>query len=207
MSDLLARLIAAGTPADLIAEVAMLAARAEVDKEAIEARRSKDRDRQAARRHVTSRDIADVADVTLDPAPLSSPLSFPPDPQTNPPYNPPTPTNPVRAKSSGFGPPAKVSTEAWDGFCKQRKKRMTQIAFDGIVERLAEHTNDLWPPDRLVRLAIERGHETIWPPPKDERNGRPAITMGRNGLSASGHGSVVDSAQRVIARHQAAAGR
>ncbi|WP_156353154.1 MULTISPECIES: hypothetical protein [unclassified Sphingomonas] len=90
MSDLIARLIAAGTPADLIAEVAMLAARAEVDREAIETRRAKDRDRQAARRHVTSRDIADVADITPSPSPSSSP-----DPSNNPTH---TPGNEPRAR-------------------------------------------------------------------------------------------------------------
>jgi hypothetical protein len=61
MSSLICRLIAAGTAPELIEEVAMLLARAQVDRDAIETRRTKDRDRQAARRHVTSRDIADVA--------------------------------------------------------------------------------------------------------------------------------------------------
>jgi hypothetical protein len=112
-----------------------------------------------------------------------------------------------RAKSSGFGPPDQVSHDAWEAFCKQRKKRMTQIAFDGIVERLAEHTNDLWPPDRLVRRAIECGHETIWPAPRDLQNARgTGISMGGNrGPSTSGHGSTVDAAQRVLARHGYAA--
>jgi 5-methylcytosine-specific restriction endonuclease McrA len=44
-ADLLKRLIEAGTPAELIAEVAMLAARADADRELIESRRAKDRDR------------------------------------------------------------------------------------------------------------------------------------------------------------------
>ncbi|CAN5575597.1 hypothetical protein BH10PSE14_BH10PSE14_06540 [soil metagenome] len=62
MSGLIARLIAAGTPPELIEEVALLYARAQADRDAIEARRTRDRDRQSARRHVTSRDIADVVD-------------------------------------------------------------------------------------------------------------------------------------------------
>ncbi|WP_143559583.1 hypothetical protein, partial [Sphingomonas dokdonensis] len=56
-ADLLARLIAAGTPADLIGEVAMLAARAEAATAAIEGRRAKDRARQQARREDLSRDV------------------------------------------------------------------------------------------------------------------------------------------------------
>jgi len=59
-ADLLARLIAAGTPADLVAEVARELARAEVANEAIEARRARDRERQERRRHVMSRDTSDV---------------------------------------------------------------------------------------------------------------------------------------------------
>lgn len=71
-ADLIARLIEAGTPAALVAEVAMLAARAEADKEAIKSRREKDRERQAAlRNNVMSRDTADTtlqadAGVSLD---------------------------------------------------------------------------------------------------------------------------------------------
>jgi hypothetical protein len=69
VSDLLARLIAAGTPADLVAEVARELARAEVAQEAIQQRRAKDNARQARRRgmlveetedHVMSRDNTGV---------------------------------------------------------------------------------------------------------------------------------------------------
>lgn len=72
-ADLLARLIAAGTPASLVGEVAMALAKAEADREAIESRRSKDRERQSSRRHAMSRDVTGhhvtARDVTLpDPA-------------------------------------------------------------------------------------------------------------------------------------------
>jgi hypothetical protein len=70
MSDLLQRLIEAGTPGHLVAEVAKELARAEVEREAIEARRAADRERQARRRgNVTSRDTADVTGATPFPAP------------------------------------------------------------------------------------------------------------------------------------------
>lgn len=67
-ADLLARLIAAGTPAELVAEVAMTLAEAKADASALERRRAADRARQASRRaasadvtgrHVTARDTAD----------------------------------------------------------------------------------------------------------------------------------------------------
>lgn len=76
--SLLARLIEAGTPAELVAEVARELARAEVAQEALESRRSKDRDRQSRRRgHVMSRDNADF---TQPPTPSLSPQT----PQTHP---------------------------------------------------------------------------------------------------------------------------
>ena len=86
-ADLLARLIEAGTPAALVAEVAMLAARADAAGEQIEGRRAKDRERQTRRRHAMSRDITldsvTTRDVTADPSPTPSPSSSP-DPSNNP---------------------------------------------------------------------------------------------------------------------------
>jgi hypothetical protein len=60
VNDLLARLIAAGTPAELVAEVAMELGRAQGELASLERRRAADRDRQAKRRHVTSRDVTDA---------------------------------------------------------------------------------------------------------------------------------------------------
>jgi hypothetical protein len=54
--SLVARLIEAGTPPDLVEEVAMALARAQVFEEAIEKRRANDRERQA-RRNVNSREV------------------------------------------------------------------------------------------------------------------------------------------------------
>lgn len=68
-ADLLGRLIACGTPADLIGEVAMALARGESDRQAIASRRAADRDRQRSRRasrdivrsHAESRGVADAS--------------------------------------------------------------------------------------------------------------------------------------------------
>ena len=87
-ADLLARLIEAGTPAALVAEVAMLAARADAAGEAIEKRRAVDRDRQNRRRHATSRDITldsvTTRDVTDEPSPSPPSPSSSPNPSNNP---------------------------------------------------------------------------------------------------------------------------
>lgn len=63
MTDLVARLVAAGTPADLVGEVAILVAEAKI----LEQRRAKDRERQDRRRHVMSRDVT-LGHVTDSPA-------------------------------------------------------------------------------------------------------------------------------------------
>lgn len=64
-SSLIQRLVEAGTPADLIADIAVELAKADANQQAIETRRTKDRERQRKYRDdkldsVMSRDIADV---------------------------------------------------------------------------------------------------------------------------------------------------
>ncbi|WP_288935602.1 hypothetical protein, partial [uncultured Sphingomonas sp.] len=80
-TDLIARLIEAGTPAALVAEVAMLAARADAAGEKLEGRRAADRERQTRRRRAVSRDITldsvTTRDVTVEPSPAPSPLPSP----------------------------------------------------------------------------------------------------------------------------------
>lgn len=96
MSDLLARLIAEGTPAELVAEVAMLLAEKQVASEAISKRRAADSARQEKRRamlkgeedNVTSRDITGQHVTKRDEPSLSLP---PKDINSNPP----THTHPV----------------------------------------------------------------------------------------------------------------
>ncbi|UAK23653.1 hypothetical protein [Sphingomonas nostoxanthinifaciens] len=90
-ADLIARLIEAGTPAALVAEVAMLAARAEAEIAAAQApkpgalRTRRWRERHAPSQHVTcdAGDASVTVGVTDTPSPAPSP-SFPPNPQTNP---------------------------------------------------------------------------------------------------------------------------
>jgi hypothetical protein len=88
-ADLLGRLIACGTPADLIGEVAMALARGETDRQAIASRRAADRDRQRSRRalrdvrgsHAESRGVTDRHVASRDGADASpSDKKNPPDP-------------------------------------------------------------------------------------------------------------------------------
>lgn len=82
--SLVARLIAAGTPPELIEEVALLVAEKRLAEQAIEQRRANDRERTNRRRkgsdHVTSRDSTGPSVTERDtPSP-----SFPPNPPNTP---------------------------------------------------------------------------------------------------------------------------
>lgn len=166
MSDLLARLIEEGTPAELVAEVAMLLAERKIAGEAIENRRAKDRARQNKRRgvaaceveapqdNVTSRDITGQSVTERDPS-LSRPLS-PQTPQT------PTHTHPnnnTRARK-GIGTPAKpegVADQTWLDFQDLRKRKrapLTETAMAGI-EREARKAG--WSMEDALAKCLARG--------------------------------------------------
>lgn len=139
MSSLLSRLIEAGTPADLVAEVAMTLARAQIAEEAIEARRARDRGRQQEKRekdrHVTSRDIADVT------APIDPQKEIPPHPHKKNNTNPP---------SLAGGPPLPVqqAVDCWNELAGEialpRISKLTEKRRKLIRARLAEHGLDGW---------------------------------------------------------------
>lgn len=158
MSDLLARLIEAGTPANLVAEVARELARAEVAQEAIEARRSADRERQNRRRNnVMSRDTADVTD---------APLSRPPNEINS---NPPTHTHenitPRTRKAETFPCPDGVDQSDWDGLKANRKAKraaLSEGAHRQIITKLNRWAEAGWPPGPIVAAAAERGWTTVF---------------------------------------------
>lgn len=192
MSDLLARLIAAGTPADLVAEVALELARAQAAQEAIETRRANDRER-SARRHVKSRDITGynvtTRDVTGEPLPSPSP-SFPPDPQTNPtPAHPRDGDTPRTRKADDFPKPEWADPQVWADFManrKAKKARNTVTAYRGFLSDIEKHASPDWPPGRLLEHATAKGWAAIYDPEKDDRNGtrtrQPAVQQTADGL-------------------------
>lgn len=180
MNDLLARLIAAGTPAHLVAEVAMELGRAQGERDALERRRATDRERQRQSReakkiaesnecHVTSRDVTVVTD---EPLPSPSP-SFPPDPQTNP-----TPAHPrertPRARKGGFDLPSHIPADAWDGWLEMRKrigKPATDRAKTLAIAELDRLSADGWPPGEVLNHCTMNSYQGIFPP-KGSKNER-----------------------------------
>lgn len=168
MSDLLTRLIEAGTPGHLVAEVAKELARAEVEREAIEARRAADRERQARRRsNVTSRDTADVTN--------EAPLSLPPNEKiSNPPTH--TPENNTTREGNPTKPqrlakPDDVAEQTWRDFVRHRnakKAPVTETALAGIRREAAKAG---WTMDAALAETVTRGWQSFkadWamPPPQ-----------------------------------------
>ncbi len=195
-AELLTRLIEAGTPATLVAEVAMLAARADAAGEAIEKRRAVDRERQTRRRHATSRDITldsvTARDVTNEPSPSPPPLL----PPQTPPITPPPLPHPEgfnastrKGRASGWGCPEGVEPKHWaDVLVNRKSKRLanTATAYAGILRDLAKLSDDEWPPGRIIQHAAERGWGAIFDPrPKNGNrigSGHHHHKRGSNGL-------------------------
>jgi hypothetical protein len=204
--DILTRLIEAGTPAALVAEVAAALARASADRDAIEGRRTRDRERQASRRHAMSRDVT-LDDVTsrdtADEPPLLDKETLSPTPPIKEINHTPRVIGALARKAAGFGPPEAIEVDRWNVFCSQRKKALTRIAYDRIAKTLTDAASVGWPPGEVLDRSIESGWETVFVPKEaygGRRNG--SIGVGGNrGQSASGFGKTVDAAQRALARH------
>lgn len=168
--SLLRRLMAAGTPDELIDEVAGLLA----EVRALEVARAKNAERQARWKannkpagNVTN--VNDVTSVTEADNPPS------PDKETSP--TPPKEINPsapeggdaLPRKAGGFRAPAGVTNDTWIAFCAQRKKPVTRIAYDRMLKTIGEAAEVGWPPGELFERAVERGYETIFTP-TEKRN-------------------------------------
>lgn len=188
MSDLLARLIEAGTPAALVAEVARELARAEVAQEAITTRREADRERQARRRHnVTSRDAMDVTDTpALSPSPNENNSN--PHPHTHP------DNNPAHVRADPFPCPEFCEAAVWRDFKANRKaKRLpnTPTAHAKLLRDIAALADPEWPPGRLMEAIVARGWAAAYDP-RETRNAQPSRQQ-------SPRRSLVDIARGVAA--------
>lgn len=170
--SLLARLIEAGTPADLVAEVAEELARAKVSQEAIEARREKDRERQQRRRdahadNVTSRDIADVTTEQEQSPPSLSPNEYISNPHTHPPVT----QTPARARQDDFPCPDWADGEVWRDLKRNRRTKKltnTPTAHKRFISAIEGMADDDWPPGRLIEEIVAKG----WGGPHDPRENR-----------------------------------
>lgn len=188
--SLLARLIEAGTPADLIEEVAMLLA----EKRVLETRRASERQRKQVQRdreketecHVTSRDSTGQ-DGTSQETPS---LSLPPNENNS---NPPTHTHPdntPRAKADPFPRPDWADPQVWNDWMavrRDRKAKNTPTAYTGFLRSIAEEATDDWPPGRLLAHAVENSWKSIHRP-KDYQNGHAHRQPHQNIRTSAGNG-------------------
>ena len=128
---LLARLIESGTPAELVAEVAMELARAEAAQEVLESRRKNERERKARSRDVTGQDVTERErqEVTDTPSPEVSPQT----PFPNPNLSPPAP--------KGASP--QIFVQAWNQMAERTGlpavKTLTPDRAKRLKARIAEH--------------------------------------------------------------------
>lgn len=155
---LLAKLIEAGTPTELVAEVAMELARAQAVEELVEKRRAKDRERKRAPRNsVESTEVAEITEFQEKGSVEVSPPA------------PPLPNHSQRAPLKS--PRKQVEIPEWmpASYAEFRamRKTMRNVPFgEGAerrviakIERLRSEGHD---PEKLLSKAIERGHRTVF---------------------------------------------
>jgi len=165
---LLAKLIEAGTPVDLVGEVAMELARAQALQEVVEQRRAKDRERKRNPRN--SEESVETPEIQEQGSPEVSPLASPlPNPSKSAPYNPPKIQEEKRQAIASclrraFPPPDGVSAEQWEAFRKQRKKPLNDRSYTLLTNKLTQLASDGHNPGALIDAATESGWETVWPP-------------------------------------------
>jgi hypothetical protein len=161
---LITELIEAGTPAALVAKVAMELGRAVAATELLETRRSKDRERKRVPRNSTeTEESAEKGSLEVSP---ENPLPKPS--KSIPPYTPQILEEKREAIATclriAFPPPFGVSAEQWAAFRKQRKKSLNDRSYALLTAKLAKLAEDGWPPGEMIDLAIERGWETVFAP-------------------------------------------
>lgn len=179
-ATLLAKLIEAGTPAELVGEVAMELARAQAAQEQTERRKAKDRERKR-----NSTDSAESAESQEIPSPLEVSPQTPLPKTPNPVGSPLSPPAVVLAEKKqaiacclrvAYPCPEGVSDEQWAAFRDQRKKKLNPRSYLLLCNKLIALAEDGWPPGEMIDLAIERGWETVFKP-KDQPN---VVSLQRN---------------------------
>lgn len=170
---LIAKLISAGTPAELIAEVAMELAHAQAVQNAAERRKAKDRERKRFPRNST-----EAAECAESPSPFEvSPGNPLPNSsnQSKSPLNPPAVFEEKKQAIASclrvaFPCPDGVSAEQWASFRSQRKKNLNPRSYLLLCNKLKALAEAGWPPGDMIDLAIERGWETVFEP-RSQANG------------------------------------
>jgi hypothetical protein len=187
--ELLTKLIEAGTPAALVAEVAMELAKASASSSG-EKRPSKAALRQRAyrERHNSQQNETNNGDVTKCDAgdePVTEVLSLDKSPQT--PKIKPNPVDDIPARKA-WACPDGVNPRHWADFLanrKQKKLAKTETAYLGQLRELAKFTSAEWPPGRIMQRVAELGWGGIYDP-----------------RTSSGHGNGQRSSQNGRYEHQ-----
>lgn len=204
MNELIARLFAAGTPPELVAEVAMELGRLNGERDALDRRRAADAARQQERRdrikaedearHVTSRDVTDVTGV----APFLDKEKSP---------RPPKEINPI---------PRTDSARAREAIRLPAEWRPAKCNDGTIARQIIDHRGQDWAKRALESFqnhwhaangpnARKRDWQAAWGNwviEQDRRDGNNGQRNGnhRNGQSATGFGPTIDAAARFAAR-------
>jgi hypothetical protein len=172
--SLIARLIEAGTPADLIEEVALLVA----EKRTADARRAKDAARKREERAIVSTDIHGHPghDGTSGTGADDPSLSRPPNENNS---NPPTHTHPdintTRARTDPFPRPDWADSQHWTDLKANRKaKRLpnTPSAYAKFLRDIEKWVDAEWPPGRLLGAIAARGWASAEHDPRDHTSSR-----------------------------------
>jgi len=176
--DLIRRLVEAGTPADIIADVAAELARGEAARAALEERRAADRQRKARSRHVMSRDVTgkDVTDVT--PPGSSSPTPpLTPTPQHSPPSGVRAARTHARETTPREELEAVLDSERAQAVLEHRqriRKPLTARAARLLAQKLAKAPDPNGAADEMVANGWQ-GFEVDW---LDRRNRSPPARRG-----------------------------
>lgn len=177
---LLQKLIEAGTPAELVAEVAMELSRAQAAVEILETRRRNERERKSRSREVThshgkSRDSRDKPDKSpkVSPKEINQTPSYPPVQVSEPSGSSPSPRP--------WALPEGVSLQVWTDLLSNRKRKRlgnTPTAwkqFCDDLNRVSLQTGI--PPPELIRQCAAKGWGAIYDP-RDQRNERSSNPIG-----------------------------
>jgi hypothetical protein len=157
---LITKLIEAGTPAELVAEVAMELARAQAAADILLQRRAKDRERKRTPRNSTeSEEIAESAEfhekLPTDESPPAPPL---PTNLQKAPLSPP--------KSKQGEVPEWMPSDEWEAFKEMRRKMrgipFTQTAERTVIGKIGKLKAEGHDPAKLLSKAVERGHRTVF---------------------------------------------
>lgn len=177
-ADLLNRLAAAGTPMDLIMEVAETLADARAAQRLLDQRREKDRLRKRLN-SVESVETAESAESSETPSPLVPPKVSPGPPSNNPPISP--NPEPISAGAK-FILPGDIPAEPFAAFVEMRRsigKKMTDHAKHLAVLKLRKlRDEDGWPPGEVLNHSTLNSYQGLFPPQKDRNNGSKSQSSG-----------------------------